>query len=516
LNLLTYRVNDEEGFFLLLASPGVETRRTRVIPKDVVFVLDTSGSMAGPKLEQAKKALLFCVENLNAEDRFEILRFATEVEPLFQQLTDASDERRKQARAFIKDLKPLGGTAIDEALKQALAARPTKGDRPYVVIFLTDGRPTVGTTDETEIVTRVKNNGQGNVRVFCFGIGTDVNTHLLDKIGEETRAFSQYVLADEDLEVKVSAFFSKIKEPLLASPKVIFPEAVRATKLYPAPLPDLFKGEQVVLAGRYTGKGQGAIQLEGTVEGETRRFVHDVTFPDRASEHAFIPRLWATRRVGYLLDEIRLHGENKELKDEVVELARNYNIVTPYTSYLIMEDEGRRGLAVRERSVQLHDEKQRSQIQSVYKNFMEDRGGALGVASARSYSQLKDANAPAEAIVAGNSELLRAAPQAAQQIYLQPGQPQPSGTVTARLAEETARQYTQQSRFIGGRSFYQNGGQWMDASVPQAQNAKRARVQFGSQEYFELARKHPESAGWLSLGRNVQFVLADTIYEIYE
>src|SRR5438552_6074067 len=291
LNLMTFKTPGEDGYFLLLASPGMEVKQSKIMPKDVAFVLDTSGSMAGAKLEQAKKALQFCVENLNESDRFEILRFATEVEPLFDKLADASKDNRSRAQAFIKDLKPIGGTAIDDALRKALALRPETGDRPFVIIFLTDGLPTVGNTDEHQIVEHVTGSNKANTRVFCFGIGTDVNTHLLDRIAEETKAFGQYVLPEEDIEVKVSSFFTKIKEPVLANPKITFPEKVHVTKLYPSPVPDLFKGEQLVLAGRYAGKGEGAVRIEGDVSGETRKFAYDARFPDEAADHEFIPRL---------------------------------------------------------------------------------------------------------------------------------------------------------------------------------------------------------------------------------
>jgi Ca-activated chloride channel family protein len=515
LNLLTYKTAGEDGYFLLLASPGAEVKNTKVNPKDVMFVLDTSGSMAGAKLEQAKKALAFCVENLNDTDRFEVLRFATEVEPLFDKLMEASKESRSKAQSFIKDLRPIGGTAIDDALKKALALRPDKGDRPYIVIFLTDGRPTVGNTKEDDIVANVTSASKGNVRVFCFGIGHDVNTHMLDKITEETRAVSQYVLPEEDIEVKVSSFFGKIKEPVLASPKISFPDSVRVTKLYPSPVPDIFKGEQLVLAGRYSGKGDGAIQIEGTVNGEAKRFAYDVKFAGEANDHEFIPRLWATRRVGYLLDEIRLRGENKELKEEVVELARKYSIVTPYTAYLITEDEARRGVAQNVRTLQFENQVRLQEARDNYNVFMKEKGGERGVASARSYSSLKAADAPADAIALGNTEALRAAPQAAPgraAITVAPG------TLASRVvvAEATARQYAEQSRFVGGKTFFQNQAQWVDADAQKFEKAKRVRVQFGSPEYFELQRKNPKAQAWLAVGNNVQFVLDGTVYEVYE
>ena len=398
-NLLTHKSSSGEGHFLLLASPGADVKEKNIAPKDVVFVLDTSGSMAGAKLEQAKKALLFCVENLNAGDRFEILRFSTEVEPLFDQLTDVSKPQRARAADFIKELKAIGGTAIDDALRQALALRPGKTERPFLVIFLTDGQPTVGLTDVDQIVAHVAQNGRGT-RVFCFGIGTDVNTHLLDKITEETKAFSQYVLPEEDIEVKVSNFVTKIKEPALMNVKITFPEGVRATQLYPAPLPDLFRGDQLVLVGRYSGKGSGKVVVEGTVNGAPRKYSYDVTFAGEAGEHEFIPRLWATRRVGYLLDEIRLRGESKELRDEVTDLARKYGIVTPYTAYLIVEDERQRGVPESRRSMlQLErDPGARGQAAQFYDDFKREQAGDSAVAGARAAFSFKLAESAADAV----------------------------------------------------------------------------------------------------------------------
>ena len=522
-NLLTYRTGTDEGFFVLLAAPSFELNRRQVVLKDVAFVLDTSGSMAGNKLEQAKKALQFCVENLNDGDHFEIVRFSTETEPLFEKLVDATRENRRRAREFIEELKPTGGTAIDEALKKALALRPA-GDRPFMVIFLTDGKPTIGETVEDNIVANAAKAGP-NTRIFCFGIGSDLNTHLLDKITERTRAASQYVLAEEDLELKVSGFFSKINQPVLADLKLTFPEGVRVTKMYPSPLPDLFHGEQMVVAGRYSGSGSGKVALGGTVNGEKREFAEEVKFESEARDHSFIPRLWATRRVAFLLDEIRLHGENSELKDEVTKLARDYGIVTPYTAYLILEDEDRRRVPMSAQSLpQLRqDTTAREQARMASDQFFRLKDGDVAVANARANLGLRGAENVGEALA--QSRLEAARPMGGSAGGGRGGRSGGGfvgGVATAPVwsdpnsAAARVDQYTQQSRFVNGRNFYQNGTQWVDSQVQMNQNARKIRLQFNSAEYFALVRNEPEIRPWLALGQNVQFVLRDTVYEIYE
>jgi Ca-activated chloride channel family protein len=474
--------------------------------------------MAGKKLEQARKALQFCVENLNDGDRFEIIRFSTEIEPLFDKLVEANRHNRERANEFISQLKPIGGTAIDEALRKALDLhRP--GDRPFVIIFLTDGRPTIGTTDEEQILSGVKKDGENKTRIFCFGIGLDVNTHLLDRITEQTRAFSQYVLPEEDLEVKVSGFFSKIKDPVLANPSLKFTGDIRATKLYPSPLPDVFKGEQLVLVGRYSGQGDSAIIIEGNVNGVRKKFTYEVRFPQEASTHEFIPRLWATRRVGYLLDEIRLHGENSELRDEATELARRYGIVTPYTAYLIVEDESRRGVPVPMRSFNGLDRDRgaRDEASQSWKDFKTESSGGKGIAGARYGFALKSANAPAAAAASAAVESERAlgiSPSSSVDALAPPSVDAPAASIDT--GKRRLIQYSQGSQFVAGKSFFQNEKQWIDAAVQNASDAKRVRLQFGSSDYFAFAARHAKAAPWLALGQNVQFVLDGTVYEIYE
>lgn len=507
LSLLASRNGDDAdgGYFLLLASPSVRLAGEQIVQKDVVFVLDTSGSMAdGGKLDQAKRALQFCLQNLNAGDRFEIVRFATEAEPLFGRLAPADADHLAKAAAFVKELKPIGGTAIEDALAAALAPAPGAGspDRPYVVVFLTDGKPTIGSTDEKQILDRARAAAGGRaVRVFCFGIGTDINTRLLDRLAEETRAASQYVLPSEDIEVKVSNFYAKISMPVLANPRLEVSGPVKISKTYPTALPDLFKGEQLVLFGRYTGSGAATVKLSGSVNGRPRTFTYAAEFPARDAAHGFIPRLWATRRVGFLLDQIRLHGESAELRDEVTRLARLYGIVTPYTAYLIVEDESRRNVPVTSRTLQAidGDEKLVTETRRRYKEMKDESSGAGVVGGVQSNSTLKQAevvSAPAEA-----------------NVHARKGYAGAAAPESARVDQAIS---AQANRFIAGRNFFQNGSQWIDANVQAKPGARRVQVKFNSAEYFDLMGKHPSMPQWLSVGRNVQVALGDTVYEIVE
>src|SRR5450432_521771 len=498
LSLISYKPSGEDGYFLLLAAPTI-AKEAKPAPKDIVFVVDTSGSMAGAKMNQARKALAFCVENLNADDRFDIVRFSTEAEPLFGKLVDADSDHRKRASDFIGDLKPIGGTAIADALQAALKMRAKKSERPFVVIFLTDGLPTVGARTPDEIVASVKKAGAG-VRIFSFGVGSAVITQLLDQIAETTRAFSQYVLANEDLELKVSSFVTRIKEPALTNLRLEFSGDVHTSKMYPAELPDLFKGDQLVLTGRYSGSGEVEARLTGMAAGHEQTFTYKVRFEDRGSANDFVPRLWATRRVGFILDEIRLHGETNELRDEATELARKYGIVTPYTAYLIVEDEERRHVPTAARSLQSMsaDHAAREDVAKAWDGFKDKKEGDDGVANARSQNYFKYADQAGVSISAGAAEASRGLTIAA--------------APAARPGTDRIASYTQQSKYVHGRTFFQNGKQWVDSNTQNV--SKRQRVQFNSEDYFALLRKHPEAAAWMALGRNVLLALDDTVYDI--
>ncbi|HSQ57788.1 MAG TPA: VIT domain-containing protein [Gemmata sp.] len=330
----------EDGYFMFLVSPQMETPMKR-LPRDLVLVLDTSSSMSDIKMGQAKKALKYCLGQLAEEDRFAIIKFSTTVAPFRDKLVPADKDYLDAAVKWVDGLRASGGTAILPALEEALAMRTDDAGRPFTVVFFTDGLPTVDETNPDQIVKKVLGKNSANTRIFTFGVGDDVNAAMLDQLADATKAVSSYVRPAEDIETKVASLYGKISNPVLTDLKLAVNESIRIHEIYPPKLPDLFHGTQLIVIGRYTGFGHTAVRLTGRVGEEKKEFIYEVTFPERTLSDTgkdFVEPLWARRKVGYLLDQIRVNGEKKELIDEVVGLAKRYGIATPYTSHLIVPD----------------------------------------------------------------------------------------------------------------------------------------------------------------------------------
>lgn len=340
LTLLSSRQsNNSDGTFMLLISPRAELAKKQHVARDMVFVVDTSGSMQGPKMEQAKKAVKFCLGSLSPRDRFTVMNFATTVNKFADTLKPANIDQVEQAKKWVDDLSSTGGTAIDLALESALETRSGDSSRPFTVVFFTDGQPTVGETNPEKILGKVMDRNTASTRIFTFGVGDDVNAALLDQLADRTRALSTYVRPAEDIEVKTSGLYSKISHPVLTNLKLTAGKDITLSEVYPTNLPDLFHGSQLVVLGRYHGSGHTAVKLTGSVGKESREFVYDVNFPAKTDDDkGFVVDLWARRKVGYLLEQIRSNGEKKELVDEVIALAKKHGIATPYTSYLVVPD----------------------------------------------------------------------------------------------------------------------------------------------------------------------------------
>src|SRR5262249_21805722 len=257
--LLHRPISSEKGYFSFLITPKMETAKQYQVPRDMVLVLDTSGSMHGVKMEQARKALKYCLSNLTSQDRFALINFSTGVTRYKDGLLEASSEQTERAKKWVDELDATGGTAIDAALKEALDLRGSDPSRTFTVVFFTDGQPTVGETDTTKIIRNVAARNTANTRIFTFGVGDDVNATMLDTLAEQTRAMSTYVRPEEDIEAKVSSLYSKISNPVLANLKLSVSNDVSLLEVYPPQLPDLFHGVYLIVLGRYSGKGPAAI-----------------------------------------------------------------------------------------------------------------------------------------------------------------------------------------------------------------------------------------------------------------
>jgi Ca-activated chloride channel homolog len=496
-SLITYKnPADEKGFFYVNLSPGIEEKNVEIDEKDITFVLDTSGSMSGEKMEQAKKALLFCLNNLNINDRFEIIRFSTETESLFGDLKKSSDKNNvDKAKKFINNLKAIGGTNIDEALKLALGNEKDK-NRIHFIIFITDGKPTIGETDENKLVKSISDTNISNTRIFTFGIGFDLNTHLLDKITELTNAYRTYITPEEDIEIKISNFYTKIQSPVLADVSINI-KGVNTLNIYPKKIPDLFAGSSINLLGQYDGFGKSNIILEGKIKNQKKTYEYKVTFPENNTKDESIPALWAARRIGILLDRIRLHGEEKELVEETTFLARKYGIITPYTSYLILEDENtrtnRNELEERHQTITPSMKKEEAIIKRS-KNEYEDLKIKSGEKSVQQSRELQSLNA------AANIKEMK----------------QGESRLDYKDSFGNTKNITSQVKNIQGRAFYRNGNNWVDSNIQSIKKGNVEKIKFATTKYFELLSKNPDISIYLSLGKNINFVHNNKIYEIYE
>jgi len=334
MSLLTQQPVGEDGYFMLLLAPRQEAQAV-TLHRDLVAVLDVSGSMSGEKLDQAKAALVQLLGTLRPSDRFRVITFSSDVRRYAPGWTDASGEHVRDAQQWVRALLAEGGTNIAGALGEAFAVAPAEGALG-VVVFLTDGMPTVGETDPERIANAAEQN-RGAFRVFSFGIGYDVNTYVLDRLTERARGTTEYIQPGGDIERAVGSLAAKVSSPVLTDLTL----RADGSDLYdaqPGSLPDLFAGDELVVFGRFRGVGRGewGVAVTGRRNGHEERFATSAAATPQSGAD-YIPQLWAARKAGALAREIRLHGQNPEIVNELKRLALRYGILTEYTSYLVQE-----------------------------------------------------------------------------------------------------------------------------------------------------------------------------------
>ena len=467
LNLLSYREPEQDGFFMLLVAPEVETEE--VVAKDVILVLDTSGSMEGSKLKQAQEAAVYIVDHLNPEDRFNMISFSTGIRRYTPDLLPASDPG--QFQSYINSLEAVGGTNISAALLEA--AGQATAERPTTIIFVTDGLATEGIIETPLLLDAVAAAMPENARIFAFGVGNDVDPDLLDNLAQNHRGTTPYVRPSQAVNEAVSSFYAKVSSPVLSNITLDYGNIV-VEQTYPQVLPDLFAGTQLVITGRYRAGGPAAITLSGEVNGQPEQFVYEDNVFRTQGGDDFIPRLWATRATGHLLRQIRLHGENDELVQSVVNLSIRYGIITPYTSYLIEEDDiftqaGRDTIIADE--MRLGDEPGEIPLQ-------------LEVEEAAVQAEMAEAEAPL------------AVP-----------------TMAADAGNKSASDGQSLVEFVGGKTFVWRDGGWVDTAYEEDRHVP-IKINFAGDDYFELSAAIPELGQYLALGQQVLVVNDGQAYQI--
>jgi len=492
LTLLTHREPGRDGYFLLMISPKDDWNEQEYSAKDVVFVLDTSGSMAeAGKMEKARSALLYGIRILRPQDRFNVISFAGEEHLMEPDLIAADDKGRARGEAFVKSLKPVGGTNINQSLLASLR-QFKEGDRPKLLIFMTDGLPTVDETNITKIVDNVHKASKPGIRMFTFGVGYDVNTALLDKIASDNGGVSDYVEPKEDLEVKVSNFFTKVNYPVLTDLNLDL-GGVKTDLMYPRGIPDVFRGSQVTLIGRYNNASDLEsirLKLSGKAGNSFKTYTYDnLRFPLRQEENDYLPRLWATRRVGWLMEQVRTNGEQKELRDEIVDLGTRYGIVTPYTSYLALE------------SLDVTQRRPTSLMTPGIAQPSARRGVAADSAGGF-----------------GNMSAPKSAPMVSETVTVTSGEEAVKLSKREREQKEVTRvkdlDADSPMRTKGGKTFYLQKGVWTDSEWKAESKLPEIKLVFGSDAYFDLLKQKTKLAEYFSLGEQVVVVFEGKVYRV--
>ena len=496
LNSLNYQKAGEAGYFLMTVRTPDTLKDQPVLPKDIVFVIDTSGSMGGDKMVQAKDALKTVLAKLRPEDSFGVLQFNTDVSSFKSELIPATAENKKAAIAYADNLEASGSTNIEGALQSGFAQlKNHKAGRPAYLIFLTDVEPTVGITDTAGLLKTAATGNTVDARIFDFGVGYDVKTDLLDKLAEANHGSATYVEPNENLELAVTGFYNKIEAPVLTDVAVDW-GGLQVTRVYPDKVGDLFAGSEVILMGRH-GSNQpvaekGVVKLTGKVGSQVKTYSYPVSWTADTS-HSQLPRLWAGRRIAYLLDNMRQNGEKSETKEEVVSLSKQYGIITPYTSFLAVEPE------------YAAEAKERDKRSSF------DMGAPGGGGS----SPPPPASAPA---VANQAAMRANSGQGSVQFSKTLGKMKAQSSVADLDAAQEiggleGRAITLKT--VANKTFtLSTEGVWTDTAYEEKTHGKPQRIAFGTDGYFDLLSKKPALLPYFALGEQVLVVLDGVAYEV--
>jgi Ca-activated chloride channel homolog len=513
---ISYREKGEDGFVLVSLSPRAHAAPGVITPKDVVFIVDRSGSMnEGGKMEQAKRALSYCLGRLSPHDRFALVDFATDVQTFKGELMQATPENVAQGQRYIDRIEGAGGTNIQGGLSEGLKLLTRSEGRVPMAFFVTDGVPTVGQTQVDDLLREAAaKTGASNARLFAFGVGSDVNTLLLDKLAQGNGGARDYVAPGEDIEAKVSTLYQKVAKPALTDVKIEW-KGVDVAQVYPRPIRDVFYGSELAVMGRYKEGGKGSLVVTGRVGGKPARFEFPLDLPEQDMHKTFVPRLWANMKVAHELDAVRLAGGNPdpEVVQSIVKLAKRYGIITPYTSALITEDSfgalDAHGNPMPAPAVAANEfnRARTHALESLKSSAAAARGS--GFSRDKALSNLARRDSMMFSSISGAASNLGGggAGNAALDGMAKAG---------AMAREEMRREGKKivATKVVGAKTFYRRGSSWIDGDYELAGSPAPTKVKFLSSEYFELLREHPELKSALALGSAVTVYVEGKAYSI--
>lgn len=465
ISVLTYAPRNEDGFALITLSPPAVA--TRVTPRDVTLVLDVSGSMSGVKIRQARDAGKQVLATLGPSDRFKLIDFSTEVRTFRDEFVRATRENVADGSRYLESLDASGSTNISGALDAALEGSVSSG-RLGLVLFVTDGEPTIGERSPEAIAARV-NRQRGDRRIFSFGVGADLNAALVERLAIEGKGTAQFVRPDESVERAVSIVASRLTNPVVTNVRVAA-DGVRLLKRHPSEATDIFAGQDYVLLTRYDGSGSARLRFEGQTASGPISWTSRVIFPESSRENPYIARLWATQRIGYLSAEKRKGGSSREIDDEIRQLGEKYAIPTEFTSYLVVEPGMRRDIL---------------QGRASGANMV-----VTGVATAA---------APAPE---ARTKAFEAARDASKQ----------RATMNLADADEVDQLKKESTRRIGAKLFALRGETWTD--LRKTDSMKPIKVKSFSEAYFKIIDLIPELREVFALGNKVVVAGRDVAIEV--